>query len=344
IVSTVSVILLLLCMDSCWATHIIYPGGIAASYYKKSKQNYQSPTPNFNVKEYGAVGDGFQDDTPAFLKAWKAACGSPSNAMLIVPSTNQFLVNPITFSGPCKSHISVHIAGNILAPMAPFAWNKNDRTLWIQFLSISGLTVDGGGKIDGRGHVWWSKSCKVNSNYPCMQAPTAMSIVDCTNVVVANLQFVNSQQMHLALIYSSEIQVTGLSIRAPKQSPNTDGIHLHGAKQVQISYCDIGTGDDCISIVSGSSSIDIRNIKCGPGHGISIGSLGKDGEEAMVEKIDVHDILFSGADNGARIKTWQGGSGYARDIMFEDITLNNVENPIVIDQYYCDSPSPCGNQ
>lgn len=36
----------------------------------------------------------------------------------------------------------------------------------------------------------------------------------------------------------------------------------------------------------------------------------------------------------------QGGSGYARDVVFEDITVLNVEKF----QYYCDSPSPCGNQ
>ncbi|GLJ51757.1 hypothetical protein SUGI_1099900 [Cryptomeria japonica] len=343
-VFTVAIVLVLLSVDSCLATHIIYPDGRTAAYYERRKQNYQGHSVNFNVMEYGAVGDGSRDDNLAFFNTWKAACRAPYNAMVVVPSGYNFLLSPITFSGPCKSHISVHIAGKIVAPKSPSAWNRNDRTLWIQFLGVSGLTIDGGGIIDGKGYIWWSKSCKVNDNYPCVQAPTAVSIVKCTNVMVANLQFWNSQQMHLALIYSSEIQVMGIKIRAPKQSPNTDGIHLQGAKNVQISNCDIGTGDDCISIVSGSSNVDIQKITCGPGHGISIGSLGKDGEEAQVEKIDVHNIVFTGTNNGARIKTWQGGSGYARDVVFEDITVQNVENPIVIDQYYCDSPSPCGNQ
>ncbi|XP_010497211.2 PREDICTED: probable polygalacturonase At3g15720, partial [Camelina sativa] len=70
------------------------------------------------------------------------------------------------------------------------------------------------------------------------------------------------------------------------------------------------------------------------GHGISIGSLGKDGETATVENVCVQNCNFRGTTNGARIKTWQGGSGYARMITFHGITLDNVENPIIIDQLY----------
>ncbi|MCL7024771.1 hypothetical protein MKW94_002052 [Papaver nudicaule] len=47
--------------------------------------------------------------------------------------------------------------------------------------------------------------------------------------------------------------------------------------------------------------------------------------------------------NGARIKTWQGGSGYARDIRFEDIYFESVDHPIIIDQYYCNGNGNCGN-
>lgn len=32
----------------------------------------------------------------------------------------------------------------------------------------------------------------------------------------------------------------------------------------------------------------------------------------------------------------QGGSGYAKNIMFQNVVMNNVSNPIIIDQNYCD--------
>eukprot|EP00253_Pinus_taeda_P011039 PITA_11039 len=226
------------------------------------------------------------------------------------------------------------ITGTIVAPNKQSAWNSDELNLWIRFYGISGLTIEGGGVIDGQGQDWWSKSCKVNKQ-------EAMTISRCSNVLIKNLQFVNSQRMHLVVADSSDIQLNGLQIQAPEQSPNTDGIHLQRVKNAQINNCVIQTGDDCISISSGSSTINIKNIKCGPGHGISIGSLGKNGEEAKIDDILVQNITFVETSNGARIKTWQGGSGYARNIIFEDIVVHNVKNPIIIDQYYCDSASPC---
>uniref|UniRef100_A0A2N9I445 Pectate lyase domain-containing protein n=1 Tax=Fagus sylvatica TaxID=28930 RepID=A0A2N9I445_FAGSY len=102
-----------------------------------------------------------------------------------------------------------------------------------------------------------------------------------------------------------------------------------------VSLEQVTIGDDCIAIGRGSSYINITGVQCGPGHGISIGSLGAQGRTDTVEEVHVQGCSFRGTTNGARIKTWQGGSGYARRISFEDITLDAVDNPIIIDQYYC---------
>ena len=36
----------------------------------------------------------------------------------------------------------------------------------------------------------------------------------------------------------------------------------------------------------------------------SVGSLGKDGEESIVENVQVTNCTFNKMNNGARIKTW----------------------------------------
>ncbi|KAH0986259.1 hypothetical protein GBA52_013436 [Prunus armeniaca] len=99
-----------------------------------------------------------------------------------------------------------------------------------------------------------------------------------------------------------------------------------------------------LAINGGCSDLNIANIACGPGHGISVGSLGAHGALEKVQNVYVRDSSFSGTTNGARIKTWQGGSGYAKNITFEKITLDAAKNPIIIDQFYCNQDHNCKSQ
>lgn len=126
-----------------------------------------------------------------------------------------------------------------------------------------------------------------------------------------------------------------LKISAPKNSPNTDGIHIGQSNGVEISSSVIGTGDDCVSIGQGSKNINITDVYCGPGHGISVGSLGKAKDEQVIG-LTVRNCTFTETDNGVRIKTWPDSTeGLASNFTFDNIVMNNVGNPIVIDQQYC---------
>ncbi|GAB4836794.1 hypothetical protein Ancab_001707 [Ancistrocladus abbreviatus] len=59
---------------------------------------------NFNVVDYGAIGDGRTDDSQAFTKAWGDACGATGGVPVYqIPSGKTFFLKPITFDGPCKS-------------------------------------------------------------------------------------------------------------------------------------------------------------------------------------------------------------------------------------------------
>uniref|UniRef100_A0A803LEE4 Polygalacturonase n=1 Tax=Chenopodium quinoa TaxID=63459 RepID=A0A803LEE4_CHEQI len=95
--------------------------------------------------------------------------------------------------------------------------------------------------------------------------------------------------------------------------------------------------DDCISFVSNSSRVVITGLFCGPGYGIKH-------EWAEVDDVLVDGAYLSNTQNGVRIKTWQGGAGYVTRITFRNVWMENVSNPIIIDQYYCDSPKPCKKQ
>lgn len=91
-----------------------------------------------------------------------------------------------------------------------------------------------------------------------------------------------------------------------------------------------------MSIGDGTENLIVENVECGPGHGISIGSLGRYPNEQPVKGVTVRKCLIKNTDNGVRIKTWPGSPpGIASNILFEDITMDNVSTPVLIDQEYC---------
>ncbi|KAL3501172.1 hypothetical protein ACH5RR_035621 [Cinchona calisaya] len=289
-----------------------------------------------NVDSFGAVGDGVADDTKAFVSAWNQACSTPKSVFL-VPLGRRYLVNATRFRGPCADKLVIQIEGTIVAPDEPKSWDPKNPRVWLGFYNLSKVLFQGSGVIDGSGSKWWAASCKKNKS-------NALTIDSSSAVRVKGLTIQNSQQMHFVISRSDSVRVTGIKVSAPEDSPNTDGIHITESTNVLLQNCKIGTGDDCISIVNGSSYIKMKTIYCGPGHGISIGSLGKDNSVGIVTKVVLDTAFLHGTTNGLRIKTWQGGAGYVRAVRFQNVRVDDVSNPIIIDQFYCDSPTTCQNQ
>ncbi|PRQ28379.1 putative glycosidase [Rosa chinensis] len=296
----------------------------------------------FNVMRYGAIEGGRTDNSQAFLKAWIEACKWDGRAKVVIPP-GTFKLFPVIFSGPCKGNMAFVIKGTLLASTSPSALSSEN---WISFRNIEQLTVAGGGTLDGQGSSVWSlNDCKTNP--VCKALPTSMTFDFVTNASVHHLRSFNSQNGHFKVHGCQKIDFGNIRISAPEDSPNTDGIKIGNSYRIRIRRTIIETGDDCIGIVSGSQKIHISNVFCGPGHGISIGSLGGHSyTEYDVEGIFVKNSVFKKTDNGLRIKTWARDSPKplkASNIVYEDINMIDVRNPIVIDQQYCPN-NQCNQQ
>ncbi|KAK8287997.1 hypothetical protein V6Z12_D07G095900 [Gossypium hirsutum] len=98
-----------------------------------------------------------------------------------------------------------------------------------------------------------------------------------------------------------------LTVSAPGESPNTDGIHIRRSDEVNVLNTEIKTGDDCVSI-----------------------------EDELVDGVTVKNCTLTNTSNGVRIKSWPGAEpNTCSNIHFENITVTNVSSPIIIDQKYC---------
>ncbi|XP_022720152.1 polygalacturonase At1g48100-like [Durio zibethinus] len=340
------------------------------SYNTKSPNN---PSSVFNVLDFGAIGDGVTDDTQAFKLAWDMACQNES-AVLLVPDGHSFMLQSTIFTGPCKTAVLLfQIDGTIMPPDGPDCWPRNSsKRQWLVFYRINGMAMQGGGLIDGRGEKWWSLPCKPHkgNNGKTMPGPCDTPVANkkktsfflsfsevlslgllmqairffmSSNLTVKELKIKNSPKFNFRFDACHDVRIESLTIKAPAQSPNTDGIHIENTNNVQIYNSIISNGDDCVSIGAGCYNVNIKNITCGPSHGISIGSLGIHNSRACVSNVSVSDSVIKHSDNGVRIKTWQGGSGCVSKVKFSNIRVDAVRNPIIIDQYYCLTRN-CRNQ
>ncbi|KAL3731028.1 hypothetical protein ACJRO7_027971 [Eucalyptus globulus] len=289
----------------------------------------------FDVKRFGALADGRTDDRKAFEAAWNEACRSTGRVNLLIPK-GTYLLGPVRFAGPCTdvSSLTIKVQGHLKASTNLSQYGSDAG--WVEFGWVEGLSLTGGGVFNGQGaEAWLYNNCLVD--FDCKLLPPNIKFISMNKTSVRGVTSVNSKSFHIALVECEGFRGSEIRISAPADSPNTDGIHIERSSGVYISKSRIRTGDDCISIGQGNSLVRITNINCGPGHGISVGSLGRYRHEGNVSGVVVQDCNMTGTANGIRIKTWPDSpdSSIATNMTFENIRMNNVTNPIIIDQTYC---------
>ncbi|KAL0548413.1 hypothetical protein IC582_012863 [Cucumis melo] len=271
------------------------------------------------------------------MAAWEDACYNEGESMLLIPEGN-YLVDQITLSGPCFSDLSpkVLILGTLIAP------TNLTADVWIHFHSLPRLSLTAGhlSTIDGQGAQTWSSGSACRRALTCPMFATSLKLSNVLNGTVSNINLVDSKGFHVSIFQCDNIHFSGFNITAPWNSQNTDGIHISQSTNINITNSNIGVGDDCVSIGPGSVNVSVSNVTCGPGHGISIGSLGKYKMEKDVIGIRVENCTINGTQNGVRVKTWPGDLGSnATNLTFQNIVMINVSNPIIIDQQYCPNHS-----
>ncbi|CAA6660273.1 unnamed protein product [Spirodela intermedia] len=259
----------------------------------------------YDLVSFGANPDGQTDSAAPLLKAWLAACGSPAPATIRLPS-GRFFLSRAAMNGPCNNRrVTIQMDGTFEAPSS-----YADSEDWISFDHVDGVSIIGG-TIDGRGASLWDCKAKGLSCPRGSRVVAVSGILQLEEHLISGLTSLNSKLYHIVIDRCQNVLVQGVKISAPADSPNTDGVHVQGSADVTIVATGIGTGDDCISVGPGTSNLWIERVACGPGHGI-------------MQNVTVKTAVFTGTQNGLRIKTWgRPSDGF------------NVENPIVITQSYC---------
>lgn len=69
-----------------------------------------------------------------------------------------------------------------------------------------------------------------------------LKVVNCKNVYVSGISFKDNPRVHMIFDDVEALVVDNVTVEAPHDSPNSDGIHLGGSTDVTLHNSLIGTG------------------------------------------------------------------------------------------------------
>lgn len=316
-----------------------------------------------NVKDFGAMGDGSNDDT-CCIQAAIMAC--PENGRVYIPEgtyriTSIFLKSNLRLEigkgAGLKAYTSTENHPIMPGLIQNYdeteeynlgTWEGNPLTMYsgiIHGINVENVVIYGQGIIDGNANYynWWKNPKEKGIAW----RPRTIFLQQCNNVVIEGITVQNSPSWTVHPYFSKNLKFIGMSIINPKDSPNTDALDVESCCNVDITGMYFSVGDDCIAIKSGkiymgakyktpSKSITIRQCCMRDGHGsVTIGSEMAGG----VQDLTVKDCIFLDTDRGLRIKTRRGRGKDAiiDNVVFDHIKMDGVMTPLVVNCFYfCD--------
>ncbi|KAG0590053.1 hypothetical protein KC19_1G067700 [Ceratodon purpureus] len=322
------------------------------------------PIPNlrphvFNLSDFGAVGDGTTDNTKCFedaVVAIKEVAREGGGQLNVGPG--RWLTAPFNVT----SHMTLFLAQgatvvgsqdvNLWPILPPLPSYGRGRELpgprygsLIHGQHINDFVLTGhNGTIDGQGAWWWEQFKKKKLQYT---RGRLVQFMWSSNIKITDVTLQNSPFWHLHPYDCTNVTIQGVTILAPVNAPNTDGIDPDSCRNVLVEDCYISVGDDAIAIKSGWDkygieynrpcvNVTIRNmvVHSEISAGVSIGSEMSGG----IEQVLVEGVHIWGSRRGIRIKTSPGRGGYVKNIHYQNVTLIDVRVGIVIKTDYGEHP------
>ncbi|MCK1573577.1 glycosyl hydrolase family 28 protein [Bradyrhizobium sp. 174] len=221
--------------------------------------------------------------------------------------------------------------------------NNGDRCRpFITFSKTFGGGIYGAGIIDGLGGAyvvgsagpWWRLARRAQTEGGILNAPRLIEIDHAKEITFHGITLRNAPNFHVAMNRVEGATFWGVTIDAPANIRNTNGIDADASQDVTIMHSLIRAGDDNVAIKASNNGptryISIIDNYFGWGHGMSIGS----GLGSGVSDILVRDLTLDGTTSGLRIKSDVSRGGLVENVTYENVRLRGNRWPIIFDTKY----------
>ncbi len=218
----------------------------------------------FNVKQFGAVGDGKTRDTKAIQEAIDACT---KNGTVTIPK-GTYIVGPLKL----KSNITLELKNGSRLNFIGYNEGENypairttlpgpdgdiefKKNYLITGYKLRNVTITGKGIINGNGETWWPhyKKFKVERNRPFM-----LGFIQSSNILVQGITFQDPPAWNNHLLYADSVLYSDVTFKqvSTVQGHNADGMDADASWNILVVGCLFATQDDSFAIKSGRYTSD----------------------------------------------------------------------------------------
>ncbi len=286
----------------------------------------------FNVKSYGAVGDGAAMDTEAIQKTIDA-CHAEGGGVVRVPA-GDFQIGTIWLRSNIT--LSLDYGANLLGSQNIADYKTEGLSkpreggphCLIYAENARNIVIEGLGVIDGRGTPEHFPRIR-SGGRETSKRPRLIRMVNCDQLTFSGVTCRRPAFWGLHLIDCRNIHFNAVTIRFRNNGYNNDGLDLDGCENVLIENCDIDSGDDAICLKSSlhpCRNIVVRGCKVTSNTApLKFGTSSRGG----FINVSVTNCYFYNSPMGA-IKLQLVDGGRLENVDISRIVMEDVGNPIFI--------------
>ncbi len=297
---------------------------------------------DYNVLDFGAVGDGVTDDTQAI----RAAVGKCSElggrvvldggriyrcgAVQIKDNVSLYIAKGTTLKASDNLNDYDLFATSQLNEVKGSTWDNCDYAgrpskFFLYAENCSNITLCGEGVIDGNDKIFFGRESKYHIEGKFYPRIPLIFFENCKNVRIENLTIEKSGFWTVHLVGCNGVQIENINIFNDLRLACCDGIDPDHCKNVTIKNCHIEAADDCIVFKTTEAAQKYgacEHIKVSGCRLVSTSAAIKFGSESVSDfrDIEISDCVIERSNRGISFQLRDGGC--ASDIKFKNIDIS----------------------
>jgi hypothetical protein len=287
----------------------------------------------YNIRDFGARGDGVTADTAA-VQAAIDACNKDQGGTVLVPA-GVFVIGTVEL----KSNVTLHLAaaGKLLgspdgthyrrAEAIPLGgeWTMGDGNVGLIFAAdAENVTIEGNGTIDGNGVALRGtvRGQTPPNGLGGNRRPHHLLFYQCRNLTVRDIFLTAGAYHSVRVCLCSHVKLDGIHIHS-RVTGNNDGFHFISSRHVHVSNCDVQCGDDACALFGSNQFVTVTN--CSFSTRWSVFRFGGgESENIAVSNCIIYETY------GCPIKMRCASGSRFENISFSNIVMKDVTGPISI--------------